>query len=53
MGPIGLAVLIFKGVWPRSTLVLCVTNDLIWWIPFGIYLKDSWRAFAGNRRIVH
>jgi hypothetical protein len=52
MGPIGLAVLIFEKVWPLSTLVLCVTNDLIWWIPFGLYLKDSWRSFAGNRRTV-
>jgi hypothetical protein len=48
MGPIGLVALIFEGVWPRSTLVLCVTNDLIWWIPFGLYLKDSWRSFAGG-----
>jgi hypothetical protein len=25
--------------------VLCVTNDVIWWIPFGLYLHDSWPAF--------
>ena len=53
MGPIGLAALILKGVWPLSTLVLCMTNDLIWWIPFGLYLKDSWRTFYGNRRAVN
>lgn len=48
IGPIGLGALIFEGVWPLSTLVLCVTNDLIWWIPFGLYLRDSWRSFDGG-----
>ena len=42
LGPIGLAMLIWKGNWPRSTIVLCATNDLIWWIPFAIYLYDAW-----------
>jgi len=46
LGPIGLVVLIARGVWPRSTIVLCLTNDLIWWIPFALYLRDSWRSFA-------
>src|SRR5262249_30666892 len=41
LGPIGLATLILKGVWPPSTIVLCLTNDFIWWIPFSLYLKDS------------
>ena len=43
LGPIGLATLIAKGVWPPSTIVLCLTNDVMWWIPFALYLKDSWR----------
>ena len=42
LGPIGLAQLIWSGAWPRSTIVLCLTNDLIWWIPFSLYLYDSW-----------
>jgi hypothetical protein len=46
LGPVGLAVLILRGEWPPSTVVLCLTNDLIWWIPFVLYLKDSWRFFA-------
>ena len=29
-GPIGLARLIWSGVWPVRTGILCVTNDLIW-----------------------
>ena len=41
LGPIGLADLIVRGVWPVSTFVLCLTNDLVWWVPFGLYLKDA------------
>jgi hypothetical protein len=41
LGPIGLAQLIASGRWPPVTIVLCATNDLIWWIPFGLYLYDA------------
>ena len=42
LGPIGLAQLIWSGTWPLSTAVLCLTNDLIWWLPFALYLRDAW-----------
>ena len=42
LGPIGLAQLLWTGQWPLSAAVLCLTNDLIWWIPFGLYLRDAW-----------
>ncbi len=42
LGPIGLSVLIVGGHWPPATMVLCLTNDLVWWLPFGLYLKDAW-----------
>src|SRR5213596_1609637 len=45
LGPIGLAVLILSGQWPPSTFILCLTNDLIWWIPFALYLRDAWPFF--------
>jgi len=45
LGPIGLAGLILSGQWPIATIVLCLSNDLIWWIPFALYLKDAWRFF--------
>lgn len=45
LGPIGLLILIARGEWPLATLVMCVTNDLIWWIPFGLYLRDAWPEF--------
>jgi hypothetical protein len=41
LGPIGLTALIVKGQWPPATIILCATNDFIWWIPFGLYLWDS------------
>ncbi len=45
LGPIGMVWLIRSGEWPPSAFVLCVTNDLIWWMPFGLYLHDGWPAF--------
>ena len=53
LGPIGLAYLIWSGVWPPSTILLCLTNDLVWWIPFSLYLRDAWPWFKvedGNGR---
>lgn len=44
LGPIGMLWLIWTGAWPASALILCVTNDVIWWIPFGLYLRDAWPA---------
>jgi len=45
LGPVGMVWLIRSGEWPASAFVLCLTNDLIWWIPFGLYLHDAWPAF--------
>ena len=45
LGPIGMLGLIHSGAWPPSAFALCVTNDLIWWIPFGLYLHDAWPVF--------
>lgn len=45
LGPIGLLVLIIKGQWPPASLILCLTNDFIWWIPFSVYIYDSWPGY--------
>ena len=50
LGPIGLAILIVRGSWPKASAVLCITNDLIWWAPFAIYLSDSWPRFRRTFR---
>ncbi|HVR41542.1 MAG TPA: hypothetical protein VMU84_20775 [Thermoanaerobaculia bacterium] len=47
LGPIGLVRLIASGAWPMRSAILCITNDLIWWIPFALYLTD---AVAARRR---
>jgi hypothetical protein len=49
LGPIGLAVLIAKGTWPPATLILTATNDIVWWIPFALYLHDAWPAYRADR----
>jgi hypothetical protein len=48
LGPIGLAVLILQGEWPLATLVLCLTNDFIWWVPFALYLRDAWPNYRAT-----
>jgi hypothetical protein len=41
LGPIGWLMLVVRGRWPLATIVLCAGNDLIWWIPFALYLYDA------------
>jgi hypothetical protein len=50
LGPLGMIRLIWTGAWPLSAAVLCVGNDLVWWIPFGMYLYDAWPEFLKERR---
>src|SRR5688572_22095395 len=37
LGPIGM-VASFSDDWPRRLGMICVFNDLIWWLPFGLFL---------------
>jgi hypothetical protein len=48
LGPLGLARLLWAGQWPPATAVLCLTNDLIWWLPFALYLYDAWPRADGG-----
>ena len=50
LGPIGLAQLIWSGAWPMKAIVLCLTNDFIWWIPFTLYLMDVRAAASASSR---
>ena len=50
LGPLGMAVLLVQGIWPLKVIVLCLTNDLIWWIPFSLYLFDAWPTFVRDLR---
>jgi hypothetical protein len=42
LGPLGWLTMVLAGKWPPATIVLCATNDFLWWIPFGLYLYDAW-----------
>jgi hypothetical protein len=37
LGPIGMMFSIGDD-WPRRLALICVYNDLIWWLPFGLFL---------------
>jgi hypothetical protein len=50
LGPAGLAWLILTGTWPVASVVLVATNDLIWWIPFVLYLRDPFPGFCDTFR---
>lgn len=50
LGPIGMLLLIAQGKWKPASLVMNVTNDFIWLIPFAIYLWDSWAFFKRDLR---
>ncbi|MGV3533043.1 MAG: hypothetical protein ACO1QR_11790 [Chthoniobacteraceae bacterium] len=50
LGPLGMAVLLWQGEWPPAALIMCVTNDFIWWIPFALYLRDAWPPFYRSLR---
>jgi hypothetical protein len=42
LGPIGM-VTSFDDDWPRRLGMICVFNDLIWWLPFGLFLvRGGW-----------
>jgi hypothetical protein len=43
LGPIGLAVTIQSGEWPLRAFSLIVFNDLIWWLPFSLFLIEGTR----------
>jgi len=45
LGPIGMAQLVLSGTWPPAAAVLCLTNDLVWWAPFTLYLVDAWPTY--------
>jgi small multidrug resistance pump len=43
-GPLGYAMGVADGTVPVAFGVTLPTNDLIWWIPFGLMLWHAWRV---------
>lgn len=40
-GPIGFLVALFRGTFPPLFGLTILTNDLLWWIPFALILRDA------------
>jgi len=43
LGPIGFLSAVLRGALPWSWGLMILTNDLIWWVPFGIVLYKAFR----------
>jgi hypothetical protein len=41
LGPIGWAATVHSGEWPIRTFTLVLFNDLVWWLPFGLFLLEG------------
>ena len=41
-GPLGMVQALWTGQLPWGFALNCVTNDLIWWVPFALILKHAW-----------
>ncbi len=44
LGPIGFAFALAKGTFPPAFGLTILTNDLLWWIPFFLILRDASRS---------
>ena len=47
LGPLGFAWSVGSGALPAAFRWTILTNDLIWWPAFGLYLRDAARAYGG------
>jgi hypothetical protein len=48
LGPLGMVWLFWTGAWPPAAAVLCLGNDLVWWVPFALYLRDAWPSYRAT-----
>jgi hypothetical protein len=48
LGPVGYLLMADTANWPLRTLPINIFNDVVWWIPFGMYLLEGTQA---GRRI--
>jgi len=50
LGPAGWVLAVSRGEWPIRTLTLILFNDVIWWLPFSLFLLEGTRVAAALRR---
>ena len=43
-GPLGYVMGVARGEVPPAFGVTLPTNDLVWWVPFGMILWQAWRS---------
>jgi peroxiredoxin len=48
LGPLGMAQALWTGALPWRFAVNCVTNDVIWWLPFALILKFNWDQYQSE-----
>ena len=48
LGPIGFAGAVVQGDLPLAFGATILTNDLIWWVPFALMLRDASRSRRGH-----
>jgi peroxiredoxin len=47
-GPLGMIQALWTGALPWPFALNCLTNDLIWWVPFFLILKYAWDQFRNE-----
>jgi len=47
-GPLGMVQALWTEQLPWAFALNCVTNDLIWWIPFALILKHAWEHYRDD-----
>lgn len=47
LGPLGWVATVASGEWPLRTVSLIVFNDVVWWLPFSLFLLDG--TWLGER----
>lgn len=50
IGPIGWIVTVTRDAWPVRTFTLMLFNDVIWWLPFTLFLLEGTRVAESVRR---
>ncbi|MDX2267594.1 MAG: SelL-related redox protein [Bryobacter sp.] len=50
LGPLGFAKALYEGRFSPKFGWLILTNDLIWWIPFGLILYNAFKVHNDNER---
>jgi hypothetical protein len=49
LGPVGWVLTVTSGEWPVRTVTLILFNDVIWWLPFSLFLLEGKRLAAAVR----